>query len=376
MINNIPAGVQSAFERTEHPFYMWEGIQDLPKAAEDILSERVQNQIHKAAEAMQGKKTVNLIGCGTSYFAGIAATYLFHALTPISAYASNAFEYLAYPPQASNDDVLVGISHTGGTPVVVQSCKLAKQRGVLTIGYTDVENSALDRVADHTIQSSMGAEPALPKTRSYVAALLRNYLLALKIAGLQGKDCTDLQSQLFAAPAKLAQVMQMTQSQTKSLAKTFKDVRKLIVVGGGPQWATAQEGALKLTESALVVADAWELEEAVHGTWASTKAGDLVVILAIEGASYEKSAILAEGMKTIGATVWVITNKKGVRLNVDHLTELPQDLDELFMPLTAIVPLYYFTYFLALELGVRPDNMNLADPRYLEARQMMRTSIK
>ena len=376
MINEIPKGVQSAFERTEHPFYMWEGILDLPKAAEDILSECVQNQTHIAAEAMQGKKTVNLIGCGTSYFAGIAATYLFHAVTSITAHASNAFEYLTYPPHASRDDVLVGISHTGGTPVVIQSCEFAKQRGELTIGYTDVKNSALDRVADYTIQSSMGVEPALPKTRSYIAALMRNYLLALEIARLQGKDIAALQAQLSTAPEKLAQVMQVTQPQMQSLAKTFKGARKLIVVGGGPQWATAQEGALKLTESALVVADAWELEEAVHGTWASTQAGDVVIILAMEGPSYEKSAILAEGMKTIGATVWVITNKKSAQLSVDHLTELPQDLDELFMPLTAIVPLYYFTYFLALELGVRPDNMNLADPRYLKARQLMRTSMK
>jgi glucosamine--fructose-6-phosphate aminotransferase (isomerizing) len=376
MLNEIPAGVQSAFERTEHPFYMWEGMQDLPMAARDILSPSIQERIQRSAHALQGKRSIDLIGCGTSYFAGIAATYVFHALTPLTAHAFNAFEYLAYPPQASDESVLIGISHTGGTPAVIQALDMAKQRGELTIGYTDVENSALDRVADHTIYSSLGAEPALPKTRSYVAALLRNACLAVTLARLQGKDVADLETQLAAVPQKLAQVMAEVQDQARTLAKTLKEGRKFIVVGGGPQWATAQEGALKLTEAARVVADAWELEEAVHGTWASTQTGDVVIILAMEGPSYEKSAILAEGMKTIGATVWAITNKQGAQLHADHLTVLPNDLDELFMPLTAILPLYYYTYFLALELGVRPDNMNLADPRYLKARQMMRTSMK
>jgi hypothetical protein len=45
------------------------------------------------------------------------------------------------------------------------------------------------------------------------------------------------------------------------------------------------------------------------------------------------------------------------------------------MPLFAILPLYQFTYFLALARGIRPDNMQLSDPRYLEARMMMRESI-
>jgi hypothetical protein len=45
------------------------------------------------------------------------------------------------------------------------------------------------------------------------------------------------------------------------------------------------------------------------------------------------------------------------------------------MPLLAILPLYEFSYFVALAKGIRPDNMQLADPRYLEARMMIRESI-
>ena len=376
MLNEIPAGVKTAFERTRHPFYMWEGIQELPQAAEDMFSADVQDRLKEAAAAMRGKETAHLIGCGTSYFAAIAATYVLHAVTTLSSCAHNAFEYLAYPPQASVKNVLVGISHTGGTPVVIDSVKLAEQRGELTVGFTDVQNSALDRAAAHTIPSSMGVEPALPKTRSYIAALLRSYLLALEIGAQQGRDMTTFSAQLQKAPALLAEVMQAVEGQAKDLADHLKDARKFVLVGGGPQWATAQEGALKLTEAARVIADAWELEEAVHGTWASTQAGDVIIILAMEGPSYEKAATLAEGMRMIGATVWVITNNSEASFPADYRTQLPPGLDELFMPLTAIVPLYDFTYFLALARGVRPDNMNLADPRYLKARQMMRPSVK
>ncbi len=376
MNDKIPEGVRSAFLRTEHPFFMWEGINDLSLGADDILSSQVRDQVVKAAQAINGKKSINFIGCGTSYFAGIAATYAFHSMTLLTSFAHNAFEYLAYPQRASKDNVLVGISHTGGTPVVIDAIKLAKQRGEVTVGYTDVDNSALARVADFIIQSSLGVEPALPKTRSFIAALMRGYLLAVELAKIEGNESSYLESQLLSAPDLLTNVLNETKDQAQSIAEEMKTARKMIVVGGGPQWAIAQEGALKLTEAALTIADAWELEEAVHGTWASTNEDDLIIILAMNGPSFEKSAILADGMKTIGAKVWIITNNYDAKIDADYITKLPDSMEEIFMPLLSVVPLYYFTYFTSLAKGLRPDNMNLIDPRFLKARQMMRTSIK
>jgi hypothetical protein len=54
---------------------------------------------------------------------------------------------------------------------------------------------------------------------------------------------------------------------------------------------------------------------------------------------------------------------------------LPDNIPESLLPLYSILPIYLFTYFLAIERGLRPDNLNLSDPRFLEARTMIRESI-
>jgi glucosamine--fructose-6-phosphate aminotransferase (isomerizing) len=373
---NIPKSIQGAFDRSAHPYHMWDGIQSIPQGLEDILSTNVRRSIQKAAAAMKERAPVHMIGCGTSYFSAIAASYVYHTLPQVLATAADAFEFLAYPPPGLGASVVVGISHTGGTPSVIQSIQSARASSALTIGFTDVDGSALSREADFIVASSLGVEPALPKTRSYCAALLRHYLLAFELARLQGQDVAGLETPLLDSPRIARSILSQHESEIQALAQEQAAKRRIIVVGGGPQLATACEGALKLTESALADADAWELEEAVHGTWASTQSEDLVVILAMEGPGFEKSLRLLNGMRMIEASVWAITNSDREIGEANHLTRLStQEVPEIFLPLFAILPIYQFTYYLALARKVKPDNMRLSDRRYLQARTFMRETI-
>ena len=116
------------------------------------------------------------------------------------------------------------------------------------------------------------------------------------------------------------------------------------------------------------------MEEAVHGTWASTIEDDLIILLAMEGPSYEATVRLAGGMKAIGSKVWVVTNRawKGVRWMPSPASE---GEPELFMPLYAILPIYLFSYFAALAKNLTPDTMRMTDPRFLQARMLMRSTL-
>jgi len=355
---------------------MWEGIQSVPLGLDDILSSQVMDSLHKAAVMLANRSPVYMTGCGTSYFSAIAATHVFHAIPHYPAYACNAFEFYAYPPPGLQDSAVIGISHTGGTPAVIQSVELARSQGAFTLGFTDVVGSALARTASHVVSSSLGVEPALPKTRSYVAALLRGYLLALELSRLRKIDVSQYEPFLQRSPQISRNLLDSVEGQVKEIAQNQVVPRRIVVAGGGPQLATALEASLKLTEAALVISVAWELEEAVHGTWASTQPEDLVIILAIKGPGFAKCQRLAAGMHMISAKVWVITNHEGEIPDADFITRLPSDIPEFFMPLFAILPLYQYTYFLALAQGVHPDNMRLADPRYLQARMLMRDTIK
>ncbi|HVN53809.1 MAG TPA: SIS domain-containing protein [Anaerolineaceae bacterium] len=370
-----PEALEHVFERQAHPYHMWDGINSIPAGLEDILAQPAVEAIHEASRAVQEKSPIHLLGCGTSYFAAGAIALAIQHIAGLPAYAWEAYEFLAYPPVALEGSAVIGISHTGSTPPTVRAAEMARSLGACTVAYTDAAESALSRASEWRVASTLGVEPALPKTRSYPATLLRGYLQACELARLSGKEASGWEAALSKSPSLARQVLAGCEAQARELAERWNTRRRIVVSGGGPQHVTAQEGMLKLTETALATSTSWEIEEAVHGTWASTTEDDLVILLAIDGPGYESAARLAGGMKTIGCQVWALTDRPWEGHAVDALTALPAGEPELFMPLYAILPIYQFAYFLALVRGLSPDAMGMDNPRFFEARLQMRSTI-
>jgi glucosamine--fructose-6-phosphate aminotransferase (isomerizing) len=358
----------SALGRSRHPFLMWEGVSSVPATLRGTLRPERRGEVVRAAETLDGVEAVHLIGCGTSYFSAIAATYALPKIAGVPAVAHDAFEFAAYPPAGLERAALIAISHTGGTESVLAALSTARRRGAVTIGLTDVAWSPVAEAATYTILGEGGREPALPKTRSYVASLLKHYLLAAEMAARRERNADPYRRALDASPETAARVLDEFAAQTQRLAAAAAGRSRMFVIGAGPNLATAHEGALKLQETAHVPAHAWELEEAMHGPWVSIDPGDLVVLLALKGPSFSKAIGFAAALEQIGAEVWMITDAPNSILHVAHSTRLAIAVPECLTPLYAVLPLYQFAYHVALARGVRPDAMRLDDRRYLAAR--------
>ena len=374
--SHIPETLREVFARSQHPFLMWDGIENIPAAIEEVLSTPSQNALRHAAEALQQSQELYMIGCGTSYFAAIAASYVFHSQARIPASPVQAFEYLAYPPPFSKGHGLIGISHTGTTPVVIDAVDRHNQLGGVTVGITDEPDSFLGHSAHAVISGKLGKEPALPKTRSYIATLMRLYLLAVELARLKNTLDDDLVQDLNRAPAFAQEVFRQTLDPVRQMTTSIHPQHRIVITAGGPNFATAVEGALKLVEAAQINAQAWEIEEAAHGTWASTNAGDWIILLAFQGPSLEKTKSIYQGLKVIGVKTWVITDSPEQFSDSEFITPIQTGLPEIFTPLLAVIPLYLFTYQVALDKGIHPDIMRLDDPRYYQARTGMRPTKK
>lgn len=365
---SVPDFLRSAFERKTHPFLVWEGIVSIPGALAAVLEPEVQANIVRAAAALHGAKEVHLIGCGTSLFAALAGASALSAVAGVPAAAHNAFEFAAYPPAGLVNSALLAISHTGGTPVVSDAVEFAAKHGAVCVGVTDVPASPVGRQVQYVLADGSGREPSLPKTRSYVTALLRLYLLALAVAEGRGRDTAAYRQALDVAPPQAEALLASSEALVQRLVSSLKPGRPAFLIGAGPNVATVSEGALKLQETAQVPALAWELEEAMHGPWVSINPGDLVVLLALRGPSQAKALGLAAALRHIGATLWVVTDDPAASPATEFVTVLPAGLPEYFTPLYAILPLYRFAYGLALAGGRRPDAMRLTDEHYLAAR--------
>ena len=376
MALEIPKSIQKALDRAAHPYHMWDGIESIPDHLLTLFEDSRLNSLQRVAEKLKNYPYLDIIGCGTSLFAAMLAGHAFAAYAGKRISAQNAFEYLAYPLPDLHKTVLIGVSHTGGTPVVVQSVEMVNLAGGLGVGLTDVDQSRLALTAKEVLSTGFGGEVALPKTRSFMTTLLNLYLLAYFTGeGNEGQTGAALNN-LRSLPERIRTLTPGLDTSVQSVLSALPLLRRVIVIGGGPQYPIALEGSLKITESALMDSAAWELEEAAHGTWAGTKAGDLVVILGMRGASLAKSVKLAQALRRIEAKVWVITNTPEAYTDYDYMTFLETgNLSELYIPFLSVLPLYQFAYHYAISLGINPDGMNMSDPNYLQARMQIRESF-
>src|SRR5437763_885865 len=145
--------------------------------------------------------------------------------------------------------------------------------------------------------------------------------------------------------------------------------RRFWFVGGGPNAATAREGALKLSETAWLPAVAFEPESFLHGPSAALEADDALVLIAPPGPARARALDVARTARAIGAEVLVLgreDDREAAGLAGETIA-LPE-VDEAFSPILAVVPLQLLAYHVAVARGRNPDLLRADDPAHARAR--------
>lgn len=111
----------------------------------------------------------------------------------------------AMDESVGDGDAVVGISASGGAAFVVAAIERARRSGSYTLGVTNVEDSPLARVAEHTIVLATGPEALAGSTRLKAATAQKIALNAISTAVMVrlGKVHDNLMIDLIASNAKL-----------------------------------------------------------------------------------------------------------------------------------------------------------------------------
>jgi glucosamine--fructose-6-phosphate aminotransferase (isomerizing) len=145
--------------------------------------------------------------------------------------------------------------------------------------------------------------------------------------------------------------------------------RRFWFVGGGPNAATAREGALKLSETAWLPAVAFEPESFLHGPSAALEAEDALVLIAPPGPARARALDVARAARAIGAEVLVLAREddREAAAVAGETIALPE-VDEALSPILAVVPLQLLAYHVAVARGRNPDLLRADDPAHARAR--------
>lgn len=350
--------------RTAHPFRMWDGIESGPALVEQCLTGEVAAAAARVGAAIKDRRIrrAYLLGCGTSYFAGMSIGAALAELEGIDSDSYNAFEFGRYKVGSIGpNSVVIAISHSGHTRVDVEAIQAARAKGAMTVCLTDVVESPLAEAAEFVVPGAGGRDPSLPKTRSYLTSLVKGYLIAASINGDQ-KSLSELQS----LPAFLRDVAPMSQKM-RELAEAYAKYTNIMVVGGGPNAQTAVEVALKFKEAALIPAEGFEIEEAIHGPEVTLDENTLVIALSTPGPSYEKTRDFCRAAHVIGCPVINATTAPYDVSGVTTVEVRAPGIRENFTPPLLAYPLQMMVYWMSLARGIIPDVIRTDIPKYRQA---------
>jgi glutamine---fructose-6-phosphate transaminase (isomerizing) len=271
----------------------------------------------------------------------------------IDAWAIPAFEFVNYPPRIRGDDGLVLLSHRG-TKRFSQAAVDAFANQDHWVAITG-EGSPLHGPG---VMTTVAQERSPVHTASHTGAMVRLAQLAVALGSPGWKDeLARLPDAIRAALALRPQVIQAMDRLHLGHVVHF--------VGGGPAYATALEGALKLREAAWVSTEGHELESILHGPLISLNAEDSVVVMAQPGATLERTAELTAALHEIGAPTLAV-GPAAARLTATTIALETPSIDELLAPIVNVIPLQCMALDMSRRLGVDADSFR-KEGRYAAA---------
>lgn len=230
-------------------------------------------------------KRVQIVACGSSYYAGLTAKYWMESIAnlPCRVDIASELRYCKMLPETGT--LLIAISQSGETADTLAVVRKAKQSGYLAcLAISNVATSALMREADLKFLTCAGVEIGVAATKTFTTQLVTLFLLAIFFKyTIGGKNVLSEEllfwiTQLQKLPEFAEETLKLD-CEIKKLAEFFKDKQHILYVGRSECYPIALEGALKMKEIAYIHAEAYPAGELKHGPLALVDKDMPVVVL-------------------------------------------------------------------------------------------------
>tara|TARA_R110002096_G_scaffold431885_1_gene647666 strand:- start:72408 stop:74252 length:1845 start_codon:yes stop_codon:yes gene_type:complete len=362
-----------SIEKGGYDHFMLKEIYEQSKSIQDTLRGRLladkglirMSGVYEYHDKFLNAERIIIIGCGTSWHAGLVAEYIFEDLARIPVEVEYASEFRYRNPVISEKDVVIAISQSGETADTLAAIKLAKERGATIFGICNVVGSSIARETHAGAYTHAGPEIGVASTKAFTAQVTLLSLIAMDIANNKGllsrTRFRQLLSELEAIPKKIEKMLE-SDSQTKYISGLFKDAQNFLYLGRGYNFPVALEGALKLKEISYIHAEGYPAAEMKHGPIALIDENMPVVVIAPKSGQYEKIVSNIQEVKARQGKVIAIVNNgdSEIAKMADHVIEV-EDTLELFTPLITTIPLQLLSYHIAVMRGCNVDQpRNLA----------------
>ena len=307
---------------------------------------------------------IQIIACGTSYYAGLLGKQTIENLTKIPVEVDIASEYRYRTCTANQGTLVVAISQSGETMDTLQAIKHASQNKAHTLAIVNAPQSTIAHHCDAESLIFAGPEVGVASTKAFCAQVSSLMVLALLLAQenecLSQEQLSEKVQLLLTVPTLMDSALQLS-SKIEKISEHFLDAKSVLYIGRGAQWPIAMEGALKLKEISYIHAEGYPSGELKHGPIALIDEDMTVVCLCPHGALYEKNISNIEEIKARGGKIFAIGTEGDKDLDqiAQYVVKIPY-ADEFIQPFLTAVVVHLFAYWVALKRG-----NNIDQPRNL-----------
>jgi glucosamine--fructose-6-phosphate aminotransferase (isomerizing) len=362
-----------AAEKGGYEHFMLKEIHEQPESLSQSIAGRVDRADRIEVEELAGLEDairtatrVELIACGSAYYAAMIGASAISDWAGIPARANIGSEFRYGPPPLDERTLVIAVSQSGETADTIAPTRLARERGCPVLAVTNTVGSAITREADAVVFLQAGPEIAVAASKTFVTQVTTLVILAAAIAKIRGSladaDELALGAALRALPAAAARALETAAATTPDLARRYVNSRGFMYVGRGATYPVALEGALKLKEVSYVHAEGYAAGELKHGPISLLDAECPLVAVATRSKVYGKLiSNVMEGRARDARVIAVATEGDGsIEQSADDVCWVP-DTHEVLSPVLAIIPLQLFAYHIAVARGTDVDQpRNLA----------------
>jgi glucosamine--fructose-6-phosphate aminotransferase (isomerizing) len=367
--SELPA---DAVERGQYRHFMLKEIHEQPRAIAQTLEERVAGGKlldaafgPGAAEIFKRVKAVHIAACGTSFHAGVVASYLIEQICRIPARVEVASEYRYRNPVITADTLFVTISQSGETADTLAALRNAKQAQYLAaLSICNVPESSMVRESNLVLLTRAGPEIGVASTKAFTTQLTALMMLTIALAknGPAASEERALVSQLVQLPGLVEKTLKLDAT-IQALAESFVEKRHALFLGRGPLQAIAMEGALKLKEISYIHAEGYPAAELKHGPLALVDEDMPVVAVAPSNDLLEKLKSNLHEVRARGGKLYVFADPQAHMRSEEGITviEMPHHATAIQAPILFAIPMQLLAYHVAVLKGTDVDQpRNLA----------------
>ena len=296
-----------------------------------------------------------LLGCGTSYFAGLTSLDYFKNLCnfyTVQIFDGAEFKENDIPKNGTTGLIL--LSQSGETKDLHRCIKIGKDNDLYLIGVVNVVDSLIARETNCGCYLNAGREVAVASTKSFTSQCILLSMIAIwfaQIHNINGNKRLQCVRDLRNLENDINVVLEGGENY-KKITNKLNNKNSIFILGKGYNEAIAKEGSLKIKEVTYVHAEGYSGSSLKHGPFGLLEKDFPVILIDTCDDHYSKMNNVYEEIKSRYALVITINNNEENK-NRENLINIP--FNSTYNNILSIIPLQLISYEMALHKKLNPD---------------------